>query len=64
MTLMRGESPAGLAGYPAMETSKTYREFAEQCEDLAKQAKDDHRVILMEMAEVWRKLADEADRKT
>jgi hypothetical protein len=47
-----------------METSAQYREFAEQCDRLAKQAKtDDHRKILEEMAEAWRIVAAEADKK-
>jgi hypothetical protein len=41
-----------------------YREFAEECRRLAKQVIDErHRKILREMAEVWSKLADEADNK-
>jgi hypothetical protein len=44
-----------------METSDKYREYAEECERLAKQAKTTHhRDILIEMAEAWRQLADEA----
>jgi hypothetical protein len=43
-----------------METSDKYREYAEECERLAKQAKTaHHRAILIEMAEAWRQLADE-----
>jgi hypothetical protein len=45
-----------------METSAQYREFAEECGRLAKQAKtDDHRKILEEMAEAWRTVAAEAE---
>jgi hypothetical protein len=45
-----------------MELSTQYREFAEQCERLARQAKaEHHRDILIEMAEVWRQLAEQAD---
>jgi hypothetical protein len=47
-----------------METSTQYREFAEECDRLAAQAKATrHRKILEEMAEVWRKLAEESDTK-
>jgi hypothetical protein len=48
-----------------METSAAqYREFAEECNRLAKQTKaDDHRKILEEMAEAWRIVAAEADKK-
>jgi hypothetical protein len=45
-------------------SSNQYREFAEECVRLAAQARDEHhRKVLKEMAEVWRKLADEADKK-
>jgi hypothetical protein len=47
-----------------MTSSAQYREFAEECLRLAKQAKDEHhRRILEEMAQVWSKLAEEADKK-
>ena len=47
-----------------LETSARYREFAEECNRLAKQAAtDDHRKILEEMAEAWQMLAAEADNK-
>ena len=46
------------------ETSAQYRKFAEECDRLAKEAKaDDHRKILEEMAEAWRIVAAEADKK-
>jgi hypothetical protein len=47
-----------------METSLQYLEFAEACERIAKLATTErHRTTLKEMAEAWRKLAQEADRK-
>jgi hypothetical protein len=47
-----------------MTTSTQYREFAEECLRLAKQANDArHRKVLEEMAEVWSKLAEEADKE-
>ena len=47
-----------------LETSAQYREFAEECNRLAKQVKTDgHRKILEEMAEAWRIVAAEADKK-
>lgn len=46
------------------ETSAQYREFAEECDRLAKQAKTDgERKALEEMAEAWRMVAAEADNK-
>jgi hypothetical protein len=45
-----------------METSAQYREFAEECDRLAKQAKTDgERKILEEMAKTWRIVAAEED---
>jgi hypothetical protein len=47
-----------------MDTPSKYREFAEECDRLAKQAKTkEHRSILEEMARVWRQLAAEPDPK-
>jgi hypothetical protein len=48
-----------------METSAQYREFAEQCVWLAEfqTETERHRRILKEMAEAWKELADEVDRK-
>jgi hypothetical protein len=46
------------------ETSAQYREFAEECDRLAKQAKTDgERKTLEEMAKAWRMVAAEADNK-
>jgi hypothetical protein len=46
-----------------METPTQYRQFAEECDRMAKQANTErHRGILKEMAEVWRQLAKDADR--
>ena len=53
-----------LVGLPHMETSVRYLEFAVKCDRLAKVAKtEEERVILKEMAEAWKKVAREADRK-
>ena len=41
---------------------KQYREFAEECDRLAQEAKTDaHRKILEEMAKAWRMVAAESD---
>ena len=46
------------------ETSAQYSWFAEECDRLAKQAKTDgERKILEELAEAWRMVAAEADKK-
>ncbi len=56
-----GLSAGGLA---RMQTQTQYRDFAEECDRLAKQAKTEReRMVLNEMAEVWRSLAEEADRR-
>ena len=53
-----------LVGLPHMETSVRYLEFAVKCDRLAKVAKtEEDRIILKEMAEAWKKVAREADRK-
>jgi hypothetical protein len=47
-----------------MEMSAQYREFAEQCKWLADHAEtEQYRSVLKEMAEEWRLLAEDADRK-
>jgi hypothetical protein len=46
-----------------METSTDYRQFAGECDRMAKQANTERqRNILTEMAEAWRQLAEDADR--
>ena len=48
----------------AMETPSQYREFAETCDRLAGQVESEaHRASLIEMAEQWRKLAEETDNR-
>jgi hypothetical protein len=47
-----------------LETSAQYREFAEECNRLARQVKtDSHRKILEEITKTWRIVAAEADKK-
>jgi hypothetical protein len=44
-----------------MESSAQYRKFAEECRRFAESAKtDEQRSILLQMAALWTKLADEA----
>ena len=45
-----------------MRTRTEYLEFAEECDRLAMETKaEQHRMALKEMAEAWRKLAEEAN---
>jgi len=51
-------------GFPSMETPQDYRKFAEECLRPAKQVNDsEHKAILQQMAEVWLRLATEAEQK-
>ena len=43
-----------------MKTQADYRKLAEDCVHLAQTAKDTHRVMLLNMAHTWLKLADGA----
>jgi hypothetical protein len=46
-----------------METPTQYRQFAEECDRMAKHANTERqRNILKEMAEEWSQLAENADR--
>jgi hypothetical protein len=47
-----------------MRDAATYLKFAEECLALAKTAAPDHRAILLEMAQAWRGLAQEAERQS
>jgi len=43
-----------------METPSQYRDFAETCDRLARRVESEaHRASLIEMANAWRKLAEE-----
>jgi len=58
------ERPHRRALISHMETSTQYRELAEQCKWLAGHIETErHRSVLKEMAEAWKELADEADRR-
>jgi trehalose-6-phosphate synthase len=47
-----------------METPSQYREFAETCDRLAGQVESEaHRASLFEMADQWRSLAEETDKR-
>jgi hypothetical protein len=44
-----------------MRDAATYLKFCEECLALARTAAPEHRAILLEMAEAWRRLAGEAE---
>ena len=63
MTALHLEQEWCQLNFPSMHTSTQYETFAEECDRLAKEAQAErHRMVLKEMAESWRKLAQEADR--
>jgi len=52
------------AALVGMETPSQYREFADTCDRLAGQVESEaHRASLIEMANQWRKLAEETEDK-
>jgi hypothetical protein len=64
MPPMRAQRVFHAPGLLRMEAPEKYRQFAEECERLAKRSKNDaHRRVLQEMAEVWRNLAEGAEKK-
>jgi hypothetical protein len=64
MAIMRPERPCRAACLFGMDTRTQYREFAEACERLAIQTKDEqHKKILREMAVTWRELAEKIERE-
>ena len=46
-----------------MRDPATYRRYAEECHRLASIMPDEHRGTLLEIAEAWSKLAEEAERR-
>jgi hypothetical protein len=63
MTALHLEQGWCQLSFPSMHTSTQYGTFAEECDRLAKEAQAErHRMVLKEMAEAWRTLAEEADR--
>jgi hypothetical protein len=52
----------GLRGEAAiMGESETYRRFAEECRRMARNALPHQKTILLEMAQLWTNLAENAD---
>jgi hypothetical protein len=46
-----------------MDAPATYRRYAEECQRLAKTMPEEHRRALLEIADAWLVLAQEAERK-
>jgi len=44
-----------------MDESETYRKFAEECRRMARNALPHQQAILLEMAELWTRLAEKAE---
>jgi hypothetical protein len=64
MAIMRSERSCRTACLFDMDTRTQYHEFAEACERLAIQAKNEqHKNILREMAVTWRELAKKIERE-
>ena len=47
----------------AMQTAKTYREYAADCRRIAATMKDKDKATLLKMAEAWEGRADEVERR-
>ena len=47
-----------------MREPATYRRYAEECRRLASIMPEEHRRTLLEIAEAWSKLANDAERQT
>jgi hypothetical protein len=62
--VMRVEQPSRAACLFGMDARTQYREFADVCERLAIQTKNEqHEKILREMAATWRGLAEKIERE-
>lgn len=48
-------------GVCAMQSPAKYREYAEQCERIARSVPEEHRKVLLEIAKAWRGCAEEAE---
>jgi len=46
-----------------MRDAATYRRFAEECQRLAMTMSEEHRAVLLEIADAWIKLEQEAERE-
>lgn len=63
MPVLLPERLSSGAGCSNMETSKDYRKFEQECRRLARQIGNaEYKLILDQMAEVWLRLAQQAER--
>ena len=46
-----------------MRDAATYRRFAEECQRLAMTMSEEHRAVLLEIADAWIQLEQEAERE-
>ena len=46
-----------------MEDIEKFRKYAEECRQLVKSMKSEHKPTLLEIAEAWDRCADEAERE-
>jgi hypothetical protein len=47
-----------------MRDTETYKEFANECERIARTMTEEHRKSLLTVAEAWREFAREAERRS
>jgi hypothetical protein len=46
-----------------MQSPSRYRQYAEECERIARDGAPQHRAVLLEIAQAWRTCAEEAERQ-
>jgi hypothetical protein len=46
-----------------MRTAEEYRQYAEECERMAKKGSTEHRETLLKIAKAWRECAHEAEQR-
>jgi len=46
-----------------MQSPSRYRQYAEDCERIAREGAPQHRAVLLEIAEAWRRCAEDAERQ-
>jgi hypothetical protein len=46
-----------------MQSPSRYRQYAEECERIAREGAPQHRAVLLEIAAAWRTCAEDAERE-